>query len=150
MIPGRPALLGWRGRPRPSRTAPLGILRPLLSRSLLICSSLKAAPSPPVPPCRLRKERCHRACALLALWPSLGFGGVSVRTRPVTGAQKPGARVQALVALCLPHGGAQAPSGGCERSDGRRAPPPHRTRRWREEGETAPTPRVQHARRQTK
>ena len=27
VIPGRPALLGWRGRPRPSRTAPLGMTK---------------------------------------------------------------------------------------------------------------------------
>ena len=48
----------------------------------------------PVPPCGLRKERCHRACDLPSLWPSLGFGGVRTRLyRPVTGAQKPKARV---------------------------------------------------------
>ena len=64
-----------------------------------------------------------------------------VRTQPVTGAQKPEARVQALVALCLPRGGAQAPSGGCERSDGRRAPPPITPVGGGKRGETAPAPR---------
>ena len=39
MIPGRPTPLGWRGDPRPSGTAPLGMTKTPTLRSLLVCSN---------------------------------------------------------------------------------------------------------------
>jgi len=49
VISGRPALLGWRGRPRPSRTAPLGMTKtPTLQVSADMLVSQSRARSPPV------------------------------------------------------------------------------------------------------
>ena len=51
VIPGRPALLGWRGRPRPSRTAPLGMTKtPTLqvSADMLVSQSRALPPGPPL------------------------------------------------------------------------------------------------------
>ena len=68
---------------------------------MLVSQSRALPPGPPLwvtereVPSRLRP-------ALTLDKPRIGGG---VRTQPVTGAQKPEARVQALVALCLPHGG---------------------------------------------
>jgi hypothetical protein len=52
VIPGRPALLDWRGRPRPSRTAPLGMTKtPTLRVSAdMLVSESKQRPPPRSPP----------------------------------------------------------------------------------------------------
>jgi len=67
-------------------------------------------PSPGVPESEV--ERWNRACALPSLWTSLRFGGV--RTQPVTGAQNPEARVQALVASAFPIGRLGLRQGGAK------------------------------------
>jgi len=49
VIPGRPALLGWGGGPRPSRTAPLGMTKTLTHRGSADLLDLKAASPLPGP-----------------------------------------------------------------------------------------------------
>ena len=135
VIPGRPALLGWRGRPRPSRTAPLGMTKtPTLrvSADMLVSQSRALSPGPPLwvtereVPSRLRP-------ALTLDKPRIG-GGSGPNLSPVPKNRKHGCRP--WWPFACPMGGAQAPSGGCERSDGRRAPPPRvpswgfRKERW--------------------
>ena len=123
MIPGRPALLGWRGRPRPSRTAPLGMTKtPTLqvSADMLVSQSRALSPGPPLwvtereVPSRLRP-------ALTLDKPRIG-GGSGPNLSPVPKNRKHGCRP--WWPFACPMGGAQAPSGGCERSGGRRPPPP--------------------------
>ena len=123
VIPGRPALLGWRGRPRPSRTAPLGMTKtPTLqvSADMLVSQSRALPPGPPLwvtereVPSRLRP-------ALTLDKPRIG-GGSGPNLSPVPKNRKHGCRP--WWPFACPMGGAQAPSGGCDRSDGRRAPPP--------------------------
>ena len=93
MIPGRPALLGWRGRPRPSRTAPLGMTKtPTLrvSADMLVSQSRALSPGPPLwvterdVPSRLRP-------ALTLDKPRIG-GGSGPNLSPVPKNRKHGCR----------------------------------------------------------
>ena len=138
MIPGRPTPLGWRGDPRPSGTAPLGMTKTPTLRSLLVCSILEAAPPLPGPalgvPEREVPSRLRPALTLdkprtgygggypTSLWSSLGLGGgqdPTCRRCPKTKGTCAGPGD-----LCLPRGEARAPSGGCERSKAAAPSPP--------------------------
>ena len=140
MIPGRPALLGWRGRPRPSRTAPLGMTKtPTLqvSADMLVSQSRALPPGPPLwvtereVPSRLRP-------ALTLDKPRIG-GGSGPNLSPVPKNRKHGCRP--WWPFACPMGGLRLRQGGARDLMAAAPPPPIAPVGGGKRGETAPAPR---------